>query len=171
VPAAARFARPRTNAAGYALAHVLRAGSGFQRIEFHLSLEPHHTSFQPAAAGRYLIVAWRDYAGVGTTRYQLAVGSQSVGVDYTPPPGISLAATPNPLRRSADLKYSLPASAHTRLDVLDVLGRVVRVLVDGTQLAGPHNVVWDLRSSAGDRVAAGSTGRGSRRERSGGSRG
>src|SRR5258708_6030657 len=44
VTAAARFARPRPDAARNALAHALGAGSGFQRIEFHLSLDAHQVS-------------------------------------------------------------------------------------------------------------------------------
>src|SRR5712664_4552857 len=44
VPAAARFARPRPDAAGNALAHVLGARSGFQSIEFHLSLDAQQIS-------------------------------------------------------------------------------------------------------------------------------
>src|SRR5438046_10490631 len=45
MPASARFARSRPDAAGNALAHVLRARSGFQRIEFHLSLEAHQVNY------------------------------------------------------------------------------------------------------------------------------
>src|SRR5437762_12006218 len=45
MPAAARFPRSRPDAASNALAHVLRAWSGFQRVEFHLSLEAHQVNY------------------------------------------------------------------------------------------------------------------------------
>jgi flagellar hook assembly protein FlgD len=42
-----------------------------------------------------------------------------------------------------------------RLAVVDVTGRVVRVLLDGEAPAGSNRVVWDGRSDAGDRLASG----------------
>jgi len=39
--------------------------------------------------------------------------------------------------------------------IYDVAGRLLKELVDGPQLAGPHEVVWDGRSNAGQKVAAG----------------
>lgn len=52
------------------------------------------------------------------------------------------AVAPNPVRGSARVRYQLARAAHVRLTVLDVLGRVVTVVEDGPQPAGPHQALW-----------------------------
>ncbi|RKY61919.1 MAG: hypothetical protein DRP95_02225 [Candidatus Latescibacterota bacterium] len=51
--------------------------------------------------------------------------------------------------------YTIPEAAHVKLEVYDLLGRVVKVLVDGMRDAGRHRVVWDGRDSSGRPVASG----------------
>ena len=48
------------------------------------------------------------------------------------------AVFPNPTTGSATLRYRLPAAAHARVEVLDVLGRRVLLVAEGMQAAGPH---------------------------------
>jgi len=55
----------------------------------------------------------------------------------------SLSNYPNPFNPSATIRFSLPESAQVRLVVYDVLGRQVRVLVDGTREAGTHEVAFN----------------------------
>ena len=62
---------------------------------------------------------------------------------------------PNPFSGRTTLEYALPEGADVRLEVYDVLGRRVRVLEQGTQRAGFHQVQWDGRNSAGQPVASG----------------
>ena len=50
---------------------------------------------------------------------------------------------PNPFNPETTIRFSVPESAQVRLVVHDVLGRQVRVLVDGTRVAGTHEVVFD----------------------------
>ena len=50
---------------------------------------------------------------------------------------------PNPFNPSTEIGFALPESAHVRLVVYDVLGRQVRLLLDGTMEAGTHQVVFD----------------------------
>jgi hypothetical protein len=52
-------------------------------------------------------------------------------------------AYPNPFNPVAVLRYGLPVSSVVRLEVYDVLGRVVARLVEGVQAAGWHAVVFD----------------------------
>ena len=51
----------------------------------------------------------------------------------------SVSVYPNPLRERATVRVTLPAAGHARIDVLDVLGRVVVVLHDGTLAIGTHS--------------------------------
>lgn len=53
---------------------------------------------------------------------------------------------PNPFRGTAVVRYSLPRDAHVRLRVFDMTGRLLRTLVDGAELAGPHQAAF----AAGD---------------------
>ncbi len=62
---------------------------------------------------------------------------------------------PNPFNPSTTIEFSLPRAEHVRLEVINVLGRVVTTLVDGERAAGQHEVVWDGASDAGNRVASG----------------
>jgi hypothetical protein len=48
---------------------------------------------------------------------------------------------PNPFNPSTTIAYAMPAQAHVRLDVVDMLGRTVATLVNETQPAGLHSVL------------------------------
>jgi hypothetical protein len=62
---------------------------------------------------------------------------------------------PNPFSRATTLRFVLPRRGPVRLSVLDVAGRTVQVLVDGAAPAGPTNLRWNGRDTAGSRVANG----------------
>jgi hypothetical protein len=68
---------------------------------------------------------------------------------------LALASEPNPFRERTELRFALAEGRAVRLAVVDVTGRVVRVLLDGEAPAGSNRVVWDGRSDAGDRLASG----------------
>lgn len=48
-----------------------------------------------------------------------------------------------------------PRAQHAKLEVFDIAGRRQRVLVDAMQAATRHEVVWDRRGAAGERMARG----------------
>jgi hypothetical protein len=81
---------------------------------------------------------------VGTTDVALDVAPLSLGLAY-----------PNPFRSTTRLRFALPSSEPVRLVVFDVQGRRVRTLADGTFEAGSHDVSWDARDEAGQRVEPG----------------
>ncbi len=56
---------------------------------------------------------------------------------------------PNPFNPSTSIQYHIPSAGRVRLEVFDVRGEAVDVLVDGVQSAGDHLVVWrsDRRAS------------------------
>lgn len=66
-----------------------------------------------------------------------------------------LSARPNPLRHGTTISYQLTESGPARLALYDASGRLVRLLVDRTEGAGPHQVTWGGRGDAGERLAAG----------------
>ncbi|MEZ4703136.1 MAG: T9SS type A sorting domain-containing protein [Rhodothermales bacterium] len=50
---------------------------------------------------------------------------------------------PNPFNPTTTIRFSLPETARVRLSVYDMLGREVRVLVDGTLEAGQHTAAFE----------------------------
>jgi hypothetical protein len=62
---------------------------------------------------------------------------------------------PNPFGSSTRLGFSIPQAEHVRLTILDVAGRIVRVLVDEEMSAGRHEVAWDGRDDGNRPLANG----------------
>ncbi len=62
---------------------------------------------------------------------------------------------PNPFNTSTWIPYRLAAPGHVRLEICNMLGQRVRVLVDEFQAAGAYRVHWDARDRSGAAVAAG----------------
>ncbi len=67
---------------------------------------------------------------------------------------------PNPFNPSTTITFSLPSQSGggyspTTLRIYNVLGRVVRTLLDESLVAGTHDVVWDGRDDQGNQVASG----------------
>ncbi len=62
---------------------------------------------------------------------------------------------PNPFLEATTLELDLPEAASVRLEVYDVRGRLIRVLVDEFQTAGRKQVVWDGTDMIGEAVASG----------------
>ena len=62
---------------------------------------------------------------------------------------------PNPTANVTSLDFTLARRAPVRLQVFDARGRLVRTLVDGERVAGPHAVVWDATDATGAAVASG----------------
>jgi hypothetical protein len=50
---------------------------------------------------------------------------------------------PNPFNASTAISYSLTSSGTVRLDIYDVLGRLVATPVNSEQAAGNHQVIWN----------------------------
>lgn len=77
-----------------------------------------------------------------------------------PPPGVpsrlNLAQNrPNPFNPATMIDFSVPAEGRVRLEIFDVSGRRVRVLLDEMREAGPGSVRWDGTSAGGASVASG----------------
>jgi len=90
------------------------------------------------------------YDGVSYARVE---EGGTVSVAGSAAPGHELALNqnyPNPFNPSTRIQYYLPEGGRTRVEVFDILGRLVATLVDGTQAAGLHAVSFD-----GSRLSSG----------------
>jgi hypothetical protein len=50
---------------------------------------------------------------------------------------------PNPFNSQTRIEYYLPKAGHVTVDIFDIMGRKVEMLVEGRKEAGRHTVVWD----------------------------
>ena len=92
-------------------------------------------------------------------QYRLLVGTntylESQREALTPTETILQQNYPNPFERETTLAYSLPKEGVVNIQVYNVLGRSVAMLVAGRQDAGQHFVVWNRYDQRGKRAPAG----------------
>jgi len=62
---------------------------------------------------------------------------------------------PNPFNAMTTIEIGMPYSSPVRLEIFNLLGQRVRVLVDGPMARGRHPVGWSGRDDGGDVVASG----------------
>ncbi|MGB2698136.1 MAG: T9SS type A sorting domain-containing protein, partial [Candidatus Zixiibacteriota bacterium] len=62
---------------------------------------------------------------------------------------------PNPFNASTVIPYDLPQAADVRLEIFNVMGQRVRLLIDQHQSAGYKNITWDGKDDKGMEVSSG----------------
>ena len=62
---------------------------------------------------------------------------------------------PNPFNPETNISFSLPEQTDVTLEIFNILGKKVRILIDEPFAAGRHAVVWDGRNDNGAEVASG----------------
>jgi len=65
------------------------------------------------------------------------------------PDSFILQTYPNPFRHTTSIRYTLQQSEYVRLEIFDLLGHRVALLVEGIQTAGIHTRQWDASQLAG----------------------
>jgi hypothetical protein len=103
------------------------------------------------------------YAGGGFYSILGLPHSGLAGIDITTivdvPPAAVLAgrlrAAPNPFNANVALRFSLPETEETEVEIYDLGGRLVRDIHHGVLLAGEQHLNWDGRNDAGRPVSAG----------------
>ncbi len=62
---------------------------------------------------------------------------------------------PNPFNASTTIKYRLGVGGRVNLSIVDLLGRIVRHLVQKKESVGEHSIIWDGRDDSGNGVGSG----------------
>jgi len=62
---------------------------------------------------------------------------------------------PNPFNPSTEISFSLEANSNVELAIFNVIGQKVRVLENGSRLAGTHTIKWDGRDQLGNAMPTG----------------
>jgi hypothetical protein len=65
------------------------------------------------------------------------------------------AGRPNPCRDRATFEYALPQPGEVSIRIFDICGRLVSTLPMGSQNAGLHQAIWNLRDNTGKPAANG----------------
>jgi hypothetical protein len=126
----------------------LRVGDGVPKEASIALVHPEAGTSYDLSAGQSVTIAPTSR----TTPLRLAVGSEGYvdqQEEVMTPDAVRLTSAPNPARRRATLRFTLPEAGPVHLSVYDVLGRRVATLVDGRREAGRHRVplsVDDLSS-------------------------
>jgi Tol biopolymer transport system component len=76
-------------------------------------------------------------------------------VSFTPEGYVLYGNVPNPFNPETVIRYGLPVESAVVVEVFDVVGQRVKVLVSGVRSAGDHEVAWDGRDEAGGSVSSG----------------
>ena len=50
---------------------------------------------------------------------------------------------PNPFNPSTTIDFWLPSPSHVHIDVVNLIGQLVEVLLDDNHEAGYHSVIWE----------------------------
>jgi hypothetical protein len=79
-----------------------------------------------------------------------------VKVQVSVPSEIDLAQNyPNPFNPTTTISFDLPESQQLRLEIINITGQTVKVLLDGQISAGSHQVIWDATNRNGMPVPTG----------------
>jgi choice-of-anchor B domain-containing protein len=94
----------------------------------------------------------------GVDDFQIFDRGSTTGVDPGASPGVTTVLRgnfPNPFNPTTAIRYDLAAGGPVKLRIYDAGGRLVRVLYDGPQAAGPQAITWDGRNDGAAPVASG----------------
>lgn len=62
---------------------------------------------------------------------------------------------PNPFNPNTTVQYAIPEAVHVTIEVCNMLGQSVRMLVDEFKNVGYYTTLWDGRNQSGESVASG----------------
>jgi len=62
---------------------------------------------------------------------------------------------PNPFNPVTSLRYDLPEDGIVNITIYDMLGRIVKTLVNGSQTAGYKSIKWNATNDRNEPVSAG----------------
>ncbi|MGQ9643964.1 MAG: T9SS type A sorting domain-containing protein, partial [Ignavibacterium sp.] len=62
---------------------------------------------------------------------------------------------PNPFNPSTTIKFSLPVSSNVRLQIYNLLGEVVKEVINSNLPAGTHNFIWNADNNYNSNVTSG----------------
>ena len=90
---------------------------------------------------------------VGTEAY---INQQSEDLETIIPRQYSLAQNyPNPFNPSTTIAIQIPTNQMVSIKIYDIMGQVVKTIIDNYIAAGAYKFIWDGRNNAGRTTASG----------------
>lgn len=62
---------------------------------------------------------------------------------------------PNPFNASVSIAYEVPAESRVTIEIYNIIGQRVRVLVDNAHYPGAYNIMWDGKDELGNEASSG----------------
>jgi hypothetical protein len=99
----------------------------------------------------------RTWAGIVLDDIGWSMGPGTAVEDYAALPGILTLSQnyPNPFNPETNIDFSLPSRSNVRIEVFDILGRRVDLLLDEEMSAGNYSVRWNGTDFSGSPVSSG----------------
>ena len=89
---------------------------------------------------------WLQNVSTVTSTGVVCIATENEGLEESSLVFMLNKAYPNPLSHKATISYEIPIAARVRLSIYDVLGRLVRSLVNEFQLAGTYRISLEASS-------------------------
>ncbi len=104
----------------------------------------------------YVATGQKDGYTNGYARVRTTFSTDVHNTDGELPEAFALSQNyPNPFNPTTTIEFTLPRRVDLTLSVYNLLGRQVRVLLDGSFPAGSHRAEWDATDYSGSQVASG----------------
>ena len=101
------------------------------------------------------MMGYNEVTGLAFARSGIT-GVQEAGNNSLLPKDYSLNQNyPNPFNPTTTIQYTLPVNANVKVVIYNLLGEVVKTLINNQQSAGVHNIVWNAEDSHGSKVGSG----------------
>ncbi len=122
--------------------------------------KPSPLAVHEKADGTILIAGNTVIEQLGVETYLLKFYAGATGVDFDQTEvlsdGFALAQSyPNPFNSGTTIAYSLPRASSVKIEVFNILGQSVKVVVDEEKPSGEFSVRWDGTDATGTEVATG----------------
>ncbi len=111
---------------------------------------------KPGVPYQFYVVAEANVANRATTAVKILSMTTGVNSHDEVPRVFALAQNyPNPFNPSTTISYELPQRTHITMEIMDILGKIVRTIVNEDQPAGSYSAQWDGLNTQGARIVSG----------------
>ena len=136
------------------------ASSKMYQIPYRKIQEFMFTNDLKLLSGTWNVMAEDDSENKTTAEngpFNISINASSLSVEelLTPKEFKLYSNFPNPFNPSTTILYALPEKSHVSLQIYDILGKRIKVLVSESQNMGHHSKIWDGTNEQGEIVSGG----------------
>ncbi len=143
--------------------HIFRLAENLSRVLFEVSVEQFnpqdlfHIQKVCLLPDRLVVLEpMSDNTGILSFAFEPPMGKRATRDEEIIPFTFALNQNyPNPFNPSTTVSFEIPSTQWVTLEIFNILGQKVTVLVDEKMAAGRYSLVWDGKNSAGRYVSSG----------------